>query len=78
MGLTFEAGASIYKVSLGGKVSVGQPVNPPVTSGPVTSTEVLRLPKAGVLTINMRDGSVRTINLAEVQDAKIETESPQR
>jgi hypothetical protein len=71
MRITFEAGASSYKLSLGGNVSVEQPANPPVTSG-----EVLRLPKTGILTIKMRDGSVRSINLAEIQDAKIETESP--
>jgi hypothetical protein len=72
MRLTFESGSSIYKVSLGGSISVGQTTNPRVTS-----SEVLRLPKAGVLTIKMRDGSVRTVNLAEIQDARIETESPQ-
>ena len=77
MRLTFETGVSIYKVSLGGEVSVGQPANLPVTSSSATSSEVLRLPKAGILTIKMRDGSVRTINLAEVQDARIETKSPQ-
>jgi len=71
MRLTFETGASSYKVSLGGNVLVEQPANPPVTPG-----EALRLPKAGVLTIKMRDGSIRTINLAEVQDARIEAESP--
>jgi len=71
MRLTFETGASSYKISLGGNVLVEQPANPPVTPG-----EALRLPKTGVLTIKMRDGSIRTINLAEVQDARIEAESP--
>ena len=70
MRVTFDAGASKYKVSLGGDVSLEQ-----AESTPVTSSEVLRLPKAGVLTLKMRDGSVRTINLAEIQDARIETES---
>ena len=73
MRLTFEAGASKYKVSLSGPVSAGKPAEP---AG--TSSEALRLPKTGVLNIKMRDGSVRTINLADIQDARIETESPQK
>jgi len=73
MRVTFDAGASKYKVALAGEVSAGQPANSPVTSG-----EVLQLPKAGVLTIKMRDGSVHTINLPDVQDSRIQTESPQR
>ena len=73
MRVTFDAGASKYKVVLGGEISAGQPANSPALSG-----EVLQLPKAGVLTIKMRDGSVHTINLPEVQDARIQTESPQR
>jgi hypothetical protein len=71
MRVTFGNGASKYKVGLGGDVSIEKTANPPATS-----TEVLRLPKTGVLTIKMRDGSVRTINLAEIQDARIEAESP--
>ena len=71
MRITFGNGASKYKVGLGGDVSIEKTANPPATS-----TEVLRLPKTGVLTIKMRDGSVRTVNLAEIQDARIETESP--
>ena len=71
MRLTFDAGASKYKVGLSGAISAGKPAD-----AAVTSSEVLRLPKAGVLTIKLRDGSVRTINLADVQDARIETESP--
>jgi hypothetical protein len=70
MRVTFENGASKYKVGLGGDVSVEQSANPPGTS-----SEVLRLPKTGVLTIRMRDGSVRTINLTDVQDARVETET---
>jgi hypothetical protein len=73
MRLTFENGASNYKVSLGGNMSAGQSAN-----SSVTSSEVLPLPKAGILTIRMRDGSVRTINLADIQDATIETESPKK
>jgi hypothetical protein len=73
MRVTFEAGASKYKVSLGGSISVEEPENPSVAS-----SEVLRLPKAGVLTIKMRDGSVQTVNLAEIQDARIETKSPKK
>src|SRR5688572_2018336 len=73
MRLTFQAGASKYRVGLGGDVTVEQPANPPVAS-----SEVLPLPKAGVLTIKMRDGSVRTVNLAEIQDARVETESPRK
>ena len=72
MRLTFEAGASKYKVSLSGAISAGKSKDPAVTS-----SEALRLPKAGVLTIKMRDGSVRTIDLADIQDARIETE-PQK
>jgi hypothetical protein len=30
------------------------------------------LPKAGILTIKMRDGSVHTVNLSEVQEARID------
>jgi hypothetical protein len=71
MRLTFETGASKYRISLGGDVSVGTPANPSTAS-----SEVLQLPKAGILTIKMRDGSVHTVNLAEVQDARIETEAP--
>jgi hypothetical protein len=72
MRLTFEAGASKYKVSLGGgAIAAAQPESPPVTS-----SEALQLPKAGVLTIKMRDGSVRTINLADIQDATIHTAPP--
>jgi len=66
MRVTFEPGASKYKVRLGGSVSVEEPASPPVPSG-----EVLKLPKVGILTIKMRDGSVRTINLSEVQEANI-------
>ena len=78
MRLTFETGASAYKVSLGGQVSVAEQANPPTPSAAVPSSEVLRLPKSGVLTIKMRDGSVRTINLSEIQAARIETQSPQK
>lgn len=70
MRVTFENGASKYKVGFGGDVSVEQTTNPPVTSG-----QVLQLPKTGVLTIKMRDGSVHTINLTDVQDARVETET---
>jgi len=73
MRVTFDAGASAYKVVLGGDVSVGEPPIPPVAS-----SQVLQLPKTGVLTIKMRDGSVRTINLAEIQDARVETQTPRR
>lgn len=73
MRLTFETGASKYKVGLGGEVSVERPPNPAVPSA-----ETLRLPKAGVLTIKMRDGSVQTIDLKEIQDAKIDTEPPRQ
>ena len=73
MRVTFEAGASKYKVSLSGAASTGKPAEPAVTS-----SEALRLPKSGVLTIKMRDGSVRTIDLADIQDATVETESPKK
>jgi hypothetical protein len=70
MRVTFENGASKYKVGLSGNVSVEQPTSPSVTSG-----EVLQLPRTGVLTIKMRDGSVRTINLTDVQDARVEPQT---
>ena len=73
MRVTFEAGASKYKVGLSGDVSLEQPDGPVDTSAP---GELLKLPKTGVLTIKMRDGSVRTINLADIQDARIEKEAP--
>jgi hypothetical protein len=73
MRLTFETGASKYRISLGGDIAVGKPSSPSSASN-----EVFQLPKAGVLTVKMRDGSIHTINLPDVQDAKIETESPQK
>ena len=92
MRLTFETGSSAYKVSLGGRVAITQGTGPagsgptsasaaPASAPPATaapSGEVLRLPKSGVLTIKMRDGSVRTIDLSDIQDARIQTESPKK
>ena len=73
MRVTFDNGASKYKVDLGGEVSLGQPAKTSAASG-----DVFQLPKDGVLTIRMRDGSVHTINLPEVQDSRIEAGSPRR
>lgn len=58
-----DAGA--YTVRLGG-ISLGQ------AGGAATQpASAIDLPKTGTLTIRMRDGSVHTIDLSAIQDAKI-------
>jgi hypothetical protein len=67
MRTTFDAGSGKYRVRLGGDVSFEQ-----VTSPASERSDALHLPKTGILTITMRDGSIHTINLAEIRGVRID------
>jgi len=64
--LTVDFAASKYAVRLGGNVRFG------ASEPAVRATDAVQLPKTGNLVIRMRDGSVHTINLADVQSVKLQ------